>query len=145
MFQRQGLLSVMLSWSKVACHERNGVILSYHLYGQRNGEIVTKQVNASADMSSVTFSNTCPFLTYEYGIAAENAMGSGPNATLNSNDKKPSKSIIHYHTIIYSEDFDRNGDRSCFWSCTVRSICFCLSNLVLLLSKVSLPFLAWDQ
>ena len=37
-------------------------------------------------MSFETFSNPCPFLTYEYGIAAENAADHGPNAIENGND-----------------------------------------------------------
>ena len=55
-------------------------MVCYHPYRQRkfNGEIVTKRVNASAALKFATFSNTCPFHTYEYGVAAENAVGRGP-------------------------------------------------------------------
>ena len=69
------------------CHEQNGKILRYHLYRRRDGSITTRVVNASSrEMSFETFSNPCPFLTYEYGIAAENAADHGPNAIENGND-----------------------------------------------------------
>ena len=78
---RSGISSVVLSWNGVECHKQNGAILRYHVHRMHDGANVSKTVNVPGEFNSEVFSSLCPFLTYEFLVAAENAAGQGPNAT----------------------------------------------------------------
>ena len=79
---RSGISSVVLSWNSVECHKQNGAILRYHVHRLHDGDNVSKTVNVLREINySEVFSSLCPFLTYEFLVAAENAAGQGPNAT----------------------------------------------------------------
>ena len=52
----------------------------------RDGVTVSKTLNVSREFNySEVFSSLCPFLIYEFRVAAENAVGQGPNATTKGN------------------------------------------------------------
>lgn len=58
------------------------MILNYSVHRSRDSDITSKVVTASGEKYSEMFSRLCPFLKYEFRIAAVSIAGAGPNATL---------------------------------------------------------------
>lgn len=135
--KRRGISSAILSWNSVECHKQNGAILRYHIYRLRDGNIVNKTVNASGESQSEMFSSLCPFLAYEFQIAAENIIGQGPNANYTGKGLIIGNSSVQsclLITLTCSQYFDGGKDR-CYigWCSGVPVAHTLLHNIMLLL------------
>ena len=64
------------------CHKRNGAILKYYLHRLHGSDTICKAVIASGEANTEVFSNLCPFIKYQFRVAAVNVAGPGQNATL---------------------------------------------------------------